>query len=137
MNQIQTDTHSMTFVFGSNLGGYHGAGAALYARRVRGAEIGIGIGPTGSCYAIPTKTKDVKETLPLHEIDQYVQDFLRYAARNLFERFQVTCIGCGLAGLEHEQVAPMFVRAPRNCYFDTLWHPWLPEGLKYWGTYDG
>lgn len=48
--------------------------------------------------------------------------------------FQVTCIGCGLAGLKHEDIAPMFKDAPGNCVFDTLWKPWLPDA-EFWGTF--
>ena len=46
------------FVFGSNLAGRHGKGAALAAHKNYGAEYGVGIGRTGMCYAIPTKDKN-------------------------------------------------------------------------------
>ena len=50
----------MIFVFGSNLAGRHGLGAAKYARNNLGAVYGVGEGPTGECYALPTKTGDLK-----------------------------------------------------------------------------
>ncbi|QIW87238.1 hypothetical protein Ab1vBOLIVR2_gp43 [Agrobacterium phage OLIVR2] len=48
-------------------------------------------------------------------------------------KFQVTRIGCGLAGLKDEEVAPMFIGAPDNCWFDTAWEPWVGEDRNYWG----
>lgn len=42
------------FVFGSNLAGMHGGGAARVAHRYFGAEWGVGVGSTGQTYAIPT-----------------------------------------------------------------------------------
>jgi hypothetical protein len=101
------------FVFGSNLAGRHGKGAALWARQHRGAEYGVGMGRTGNAYAIPTKDENIR-TLPLGIIAAHVADFLRYACENPGERFQLTPIGCGLAGYRHEQIAPMFSGAPSN-----------------------
>jgi len=49
-------TNSEIFVFGSNLAGRHGAGAAKIANRLYGAIYGAGVGPMGNSYAIPTKT---------------------------------------------------------------------------------
>ena len=63
------------FVFGSNLAGRHGKGAALHARQQHGAIYGQGVGLQGSSYAIPTKDSLLR-TLPLSEINKYVYDFL-------------------------------------------------------------
>lgn len=104
----------MIFVFGSNLVGVHGAGAAREAYENFEAVWGIGKGPTGRAYAIPTKDKELK-TLPLSVIQGHVEQFLRYAANNPRTEFFVTAIGCGLAGYEPEQIAPMFQGAPLNC----------------------
>ena len=52
------------FVFGSNLAGRHGKGAALWARNNRGAVYGQGEGPQGLSYAIPTKDAKLR-SLPL------------------------------------------------------------------------
>lgn len=118
------------FVFGSNLAGRHGAGAALTARLYHGAVYGHGIGRTGNAYAIPTKDgrpgtpnlRDPAATLPLNQIAIYVQDFLKYAHANPNLTFDVTRIGCGLAGYTDSQIAPLFKGAPNNCN--------LPEGWK-------
>ena len=67
------------FVFGSNLAGQHGGGAALVAYRKFGAEWGVGIGLTGLTYAIPTMQGGVETIAP------YVNDFIEFARnhRNL------------------------------------------------------
>lgn len=128
------ETNEMVFVFGSNLAGVHGAGAALHAKRKLGAIWGKGIGPMGQSYALPTKDKNI-QTLDMETINTHVDNFLVYAHSHPEMQFQVTCIGCGLAGLEHKDIAPMFTQAPDNCHFDTLWKPWLGEGVSYWGTF--
>lgn len=122
------------FVFGSNLAGRHGAGAALHALKHHGAVYGQGEGLQGDSYALPTKDARIR-TRNLEQIKESVQTFISHARRNPMQIFQVTCIGCGLAGLAHEDIAPMFAHAPGNCEFDTLWQPWLGEHCKYWGTY--
>jgi hypothetical protein len=101
------------FVFGSNLAGRHGKGAALFALRERGARYGQGEGRQGNSYAIPTKDANLR-TLPLDFIKGYVDRFLAYARANPDLRFQLTPIGCGLAGLRPKQVAWMFSEAPAN-----------------------
>lgn len=85
------------FVFGSNLAGRHGKGAALWARQHRGAIYGQGAGPQGNAYAIPTKDRQLR-VLPLDVIRGYVREFLDYAHRQPNLRFELTPIGCGLAG---------------------------------------
>jgi hypothetical protein len=111
----------MIFVFGSNLAGRHGAGAALFARQNHGAIYGQGIGRQGNSYAIPTKDFSI-HTLPLNHIRDYVNEFLQYARANPELQFQVTRIGCGLAGYTDSDIAPMFKGAPANCH--------LPEGWR-------
>lgn len=95
------------FVFGSNLSGIHGGGAARKALEW-GAEFGNPIGSQGQTYAIPTKSIGIERTLTIDEIFPYVLDFIRHAEMNIDKTFLVTEIGCGLAGLTPEQVAPMF-----------------------------
>ena len=95
------------FVFGSNLAGIHGAGAARYARENHGAIMGQGIGLQGSSYGIPTKDKQIR-TLPLRDIQEYVNAFILYANAVPNLRFNVTRIGCGLAGYTDAQIAPLF-----------------------------
>lgn len=122
----------MIMVFGSNEGGLHGRGAAKFALDHRGAIYGFSYGHRGQSFAIPTKNARI-ETLPLDRIYEYVQGFLAYARGHKELLFQVTCIGCGLANLKHEQIAPFFKNAPKNCWFDTKWQPYLGDDYNYWG----
>lgn len=123
----------MIFVFGSNLAGIHGAGAARYAANNLGAMYGVGIGITGQCYALPTKDHKIR-TMPLSRIEGYVNQFIEYAKAHPEQEFKITRVGCGLAGYKDSQVAPLFKDAPVNCYFDSAWSPWLGGQFKYWGT---
>lgn len=104
---ITTLSANEIFVFGSNLQGQHGGGAARQAYREFGAQWGVGVGPTGQCYAIPTMHGGPEAIQP------YVDEFIEYAFRNPLKRFLVTRIGCGIAGFTDEEMAPMFVRALR------------------------
>lgn len=104
----------MIFVFGSNLAGRHGKGAALTARNLYGAIYGKGVGIQGSSYAIPTKDRDLKP-LKLEIIEQYVNQFLDFARKHEEMQFLVTAIGCGLAGYSAKDIAPMFKNSPNNC----------------------
>lgn len=112
------------FVFGSNLAGRHGKGAALHARKHYGARYGQPRGRQGDSYAIPTKDMNL-QTLPLTQIEVYVEDFLDYARRNSDEQFYVTRIGCGLAGYEDSDIAPMFANTPSNCILSDEWTTFL------------
>lgn len=114
------DPLSMIFVFGSNLEGRHGAGAAAAARQVWGAEHGVGVGATGNAYALPTKATP-KETLPLETVAGHVRDFLAFAADHPDRTFMVTRIGCGLAGFRDEEIEPLFQDAPENCLLPGIW----------------
>lgn len=108
------------FVFGSNLAGRHGAGAALTATQNYGAIYGQGIGLAGNSYAIPTKDTKLK-TLPLEIIQKHVHDFITFATEHSELEFFVTRIGCGLAGYQDEQIAPMFTECPQNIELPLEW----------------
>ena len=108
------------FVFGSNLKGRHGKGAALYAKKFKGAEYGVGVGRTGMAYAIPTKDGNLF-TLTIEKINKYVQEFIVYAKEHPELVFNVTQLGTGLAKHKHEDIAPLFITAPTNCKFSVLW----------------
>lgn len=114
------------FVFGSNLAGVHGAGAALEAKKQYGAKQGQGRGLWGKSYAIPSKDLKIK-TLPINEIRGYVGDFISFAkvATNL--KFFLTSIGCGLAGYTPADIAPLFRDAPANCNFPETWEQYLKD----------
>lgn len=108
------------FVFGSNEAGRHGMGSALYAKEHYGAKYGVGEGRTGNAYALPTKDRDLR-VLPLPVIFHYVTRFLDHASKYSHLSFQVTAIGCGLAGYKPYQIAPMFYGAPENCLMPEGW----------------
>lgn len=108
------------FVFGSNLAGKHGKGAALFAKRHHGAIYGQGEGLQGQSYAIPTKDRCLRP-LPLTTIEHHVTIFLLFAAAHPELTFQVTRIGCGLAGYTDRDIAPFFRGAPRNCLLPGEW----------------
>ena len=93
------------FVFGSNLAGMHGGGAARIARLHFGAVMGKGVGLQGQSYAIPTMQGGVETIRP------YVNDFLDFAKHHPEMQFLVTPIGCGIAGFEAEDIAPLFESA--------------------------
>jgi hypothetical protein len=112
------------FVFGSNLAGRHGKGAALTAKNMFGAQRGVGKGRTGNAFAIPTKNEELK-TLPLHLIEKYVKEFIKYAKSHPELEFFVTAIGTGLAGYSHLEIAPMFKGVPSNCEMPKAWSEYL------------
>ena len=95
------------FVFGSNLEGRHKKGAALCALKEHGAIMGQFTGLQGNSYAIPTKSSPWS-TLPLITINCYVATFLAFAKGSPDSVFNITAIGCGLAGYEPRNIAPMF-----------------------------
>lgn len=102
------------FVFGSNLAGRHGKGAAKAALDSYGAIYGRASGLQGHSYAIPTKDERLRP-LRLDEIAGHVETFKAFAASRPDLTFFVTAIGCGLAGYSPAQIAPMFAGAPANC----------------------
>lgn len=107
------------FVFGSNLAGKNGAGAALLASKKFGAEYGVGEGLTGNCYAFPTKDKNIK-TLPLSEIEKVINRFYLCVAANPDYKFLLTKVGCGLANYSPKEIAPLFAQfkyIPPNIIF--------------------
>ena len=93
------------FVFGSNLAGAHGGGAARLAYSRFGATWGQGVGLQGQSYAIPTMQGGVENVEP------YVDEFVSFAAEHKEYKFLVTRIGCGIAGFTPDEVAPLFVGA--------------------------
>lgn len=123
----------LIFVFGSNEAGIHGAGAAREALEKWGARRTKGIGLVGQSFAIPTKDHNI-HTLPLEQVKKYVAYFLTFAMHRPELHFMVTQIGCGLAGFKKEEIAPLFKDPPKNCSFDTAWHPLLGDDVMYWGT---
>lgn len=106
------------FVFGSNLAGMHGGGAARIACRCFGAVWGQGVGLQGQSYAIPTMQGGVETIRP------YVDEFIDFARRHPHLKFLVTEIGCGIAGFTPEEIAPLFAAAV------SVENIWLPA--RFW-----
>lgn len=117
---ISTLEKNEIFVFGSNLQGQHGGGAARIAYNHFGAVWGEGVGLHGQTYAIPTMHGGTEE------IRLYVDDFIRFAKENPTMKFLVTRIGCGIAGFTDEEMAPLFRDA-----MDVM-NVYLPE--KWWSV---
>lgn len=90
------------FVFGSNLQGLHGGGAARLAYEKFGAIWGQGVGLQGQSYGIPTMHGGVDAIKP------YVDEFIEFAKSHPELTFLVTRIGCGIAGFRDEEIAPLF-----------------------------
>ena len=90
------------FVFGSNLKGLHGGGAAYIAYRKFGAIMGQGVGLQGQSYGIPTMQGGVETIRP------YVDEFIQFAKEHPHLTFLVTRIGCGIAGFDDDDIAPLF-----------------------------
>ncbi|MBO4487455.1 MAG: hypothetical protein J5729_03745 [Bacteroidaceae bacterium] len=93
------------FVFGSNLSGAHGGGAARLAYNRFGAIWGQGVGLQGQSYGIPTMQGGVETIKP------YVDEFIDFAVQHPEMKFLVTLIGCGIAGFTPEEIAPLFKEA--------------------------
>lgn len=111
------------FVFGSNLSGHHGAGAARLAMNKWGAKWGKGVGLEGQTYGIPTMQGGVDTIKP------YVDAFIDFAKKHPDKIFLVTEIGCGIAGFTPEEIAPLFKEA------ETVENIHLPE--RFWGVLKG
>ncbi len=106
------------FVFGSNIAGHHGAGAARLAMNKWGAKWGKGVGLEGQTYGIPTMQGGVETIKP------YVDAFIDFAKKHQDKIFLVTEIGCGIAGFTPEDIAPLFKEA------ETVENIHLPE--RFW-----
>lgn len=118
-NYIIALTPNEIFVFGSNLQGMHGGGAAKKAYMDFGAEWGKGVGLFGQSYAIPTMQGGLETIKP------YVDDFIRFAQTHDALDFLVTEIGCGIAGFTPKEIAPLFFKVIEN----DIRNVYLPESF--------
>lgn len=112
------------FVFGSNLGGKHGKGAAKTALKW-GAIYGQAKGLQGRTYGIPTKDASIKRILSINEIKVFVDEFLEFSKSRPDLIFLVTEIGCGLSRYKPKNIAPLFQNALEieNIYLpNRFWH---------------
>jgi hypothetical protein len=112
------------FVFGSNLLGIHGAGAARFARDRCNAKLGMGEGLTGMAYALPTCSAPGMP-LPLETIAAHAQAFVQYAKDYPMLGFFLTRVGCGIAGFTDAEIAPLFAGCPSNVRMPPEWAAYL------------
>lgn len=111
------------FVFGSNLAGRHGAGAARQAMDDFGAEYGVGEGLTGSAYAFPTLDEHFQK-VPLRSLVASRDRLYATAAQHPELTFLLTKVGCGLAGFEESTMRALFcapVARPANIILPEDW----------------
>lgn len=105
--RIETLKENEIFVFGSNYSGKHGAGAAYLAWNKFGAEMGVGEGLTGQCYALPTMDESFN-TLSLNDLKEKIEKFVKVCNKYPEKIFLLTKIGCGIAGYSPAEVASLF-----------------------------
>lgn len=112
------------FVFGSNLAGRHGAGAAKQALKW-GALYGRGRGLCGQTYALPTKDQNLR-VLPPERIALEIRALAAFAVVRPTLRFYLTAIGTGLAGLD-EPLVRSWVEAAAMPSNVSPWWKWAME----------
>lgn len=111
-------------VFGSNLAGRHGKGAALHALKHFGAKRGLGHGWHWHSYALPTKDFHLK-ILRLDQIKENADKFIGFATTHLHLVFELTRVGCGLAHYKDYQIGPMFAFVPHNVIVPLEWREYV------------
>lgn len=129
MERITSLPQKHIFVFGSNLAGIHGAGAAKDAVQFFGAKYGLGEGLYNQSYALPTKNENLK-TLSLDKIEEHISKFMWCAKEHPELTFHMTPIGTGYAGIPLNKIAEFFTA---NYYKDQGTNIiWPPEFVNYW-----
>lgn len=113
-NHIYDLRPNQIFVFGTDTKGSQKYGASGIASKRFGAHIGVTNGPTGMCYALPTKGSSI------NDLSMAVEKFISYAHSNNQYTYMVTPIGCGHAGHSADVIAPLF----KDCLLmDNVWLP--------------
>ena len=115
------------FVFGSNLAGRHGAGAARVAYEKFGAIMGKGCGMQGQSYAIPTKNENII-SMDMFSIKAHVDQFCKFVLDHQELNFFLTAVGCGLAHKSHKEMASLFTSLTK-CDNISIPHDWEPHLL--------
>ncbi|EHU1357117.1 hypothetical protein OFN07_02110 [Acinetobacter baumannii] len=123
VTELPEDT---VFVFGSNMAGQHGNGAARVASQHFGAVEGVGRGWAGQSFAIPTLNEHIQQ-MPLSQIEHYVEDFKVYAKNHPKMKYFVTALGCGIAGYKVSEIAPLFKGIHHNVIFPESFKPYVEE----------
>ena len=120
-DKVERLSNCEIFVFGSNLEGRHMGGAARFAYEKFDAEWGVGDGPTGRCYAIPTMHGGLESIRP------YAEKFIAYAKEHPMNRFLLTRVGCGIAGFKDSDMAQLFEDAldVPNIAYPRQWLPYM------------
>ena len=120
-DRVERLSNCEMFVFGSNIEGEHIGGAARFACEKFGAEWGVGDGPTGQCYAIPTMHGGLEDIRP------YAEKFIAYAKAHPMNRFLLTRVGCGIAGFKDSDMAQLFedVLDIPNIAYPRQWLPYM------------
>lgn len=120
-DKVERLSNCEIFVFGSNMEGKHMEGAARVAYEMFGAEWGVGDGPTGRCYAIPTMHGGIEDIQP------YAEKFIAYAKVHPMKRFLLTRVGCGIAGFKDSDMAQLFKDAldVPNITYPRQWLPYM------------
>ena len=120
-DRVERLSNCEIFVFGSNIEGEHMGGAARFACEKFGAEWGVGDGPTGQCYAIPTMHGGLEDIRP------YAEKFIAYAKAHPMNRFLLTRVGCGIAGFKDSDMAQLFedVLDIPNIAYPRQWLPYM------------
>lgn len=71
--------------------------------------------------------------MPVGQITPQVEKFQAFTSTRPDLMFKVTRIGCGIAGFDGLDIAPLFVGAPDKCVFDTAWYQTIGGSCDYWG----
>ena len=122
------NSHSIIWVFGSNMKGYHGAGAALIAKQKFGAPDGLFMGQCSRSYAIATEDSNLKP-LQMKAIVPQIEKFVEHTINNPGFNFFVTRVGCGYAGYTDDQIGPLFAKCGGNCSLAEQWRQYRkPNG---------
>lgn len=119
------------FVFGSNLAGRHGGGAARFAATHYGAEEGVGEGLTGCAYAIPTKDEQIHD-MAAEDIEPAIERFVEFARQHPDLTFLLTPVGCGLAGHSVQWLWAVLAHfgLPRNVHLTSSWINDYPNAME-------
>jgi hypothetical protein len=108
------------FVFGSNLLGAHGGGAAHQAKEFFGAKKGCGEGLTGRCYAFPSLDRNFHKR-SWEDLEHSRDLFFSCAELHPDKEFLMTAVGTGIAGFSHEEMKSLFADPPLNVILPEEW----------------
>jgi hypothetical protein len=99
------------FVVFSNIAGKHSSISATIGVLRFGAKYGIGFGPSGKCWIIPTVDKDMRAKLPLKRIAHFVDKFIAEAKANPGKVYYVSEFRSGIGQWTIKDIAPLFNEA--------------------------